>query len=197
MRSWVLVVGSAALTAGCAIGPFGRREWPAATPEAQRLDAPRLRALVSRMEQGAYGEITSLLVVRHGRLVVERYFRGAGPDDPQPLQSVTKSIASLLVGIAVDQGRFPGLDAPVASFFPEYADIFAGDAVWRALPVPEGELYAWDPASTYVRRPPYFDGMPAVPGPIEDIAGARVLCLLGDSITTDHISPAGAIRPCT
>lgn len=128
MRSWVLVVGSAALLAGCAIGPFGRREWPAATPEAQRLDAPRLRALVSRMEQGAYGQMTSLLVVRHGRLVVERYFRGAGPDDPQPLQSVTKSIASLLVGIAVDQGRFPGLDSPVAGFFPEYADIFADTA---------------------------------------------------------------------
>jgi CubicO group peptidase (beta-lactamase class C family) len=84
------------------------------------------------MEQGTYGEMTSLLVVRRGRLVVERYFRGAGPYDPQPVQSVTKSITSLLAGIAVDQGRFPGLDAPIAGLFPEYADIFA-DTAKRAI----------------------------------------------------------------
>jgi aconitate hydratase len=76
-----------------------------------------------------------------------------------------------------------------------YADVFTGDETWRSLPVPEGELFAWDPASTYVRRPPYFDGMPAEPGAVEDIAGARCLVSIGDSVTTDHISPAGAIRP--
>jgi aconitate hydratase len=76
-----------------------------------------------------------------------------------------------------------------------YADVFTGDDTWRTLPVPEGELFAWDPESTYVRRPPYFDDMPREPQPVEDIDGARCLVLLGDSVTTDHVSPAGAIRP--
>jgi aconitate hydratase A / 2-methylisocitrate dehydratase len=76
-----------------------------------------------------------------------------------------------------------------------YADVFTGDERWAELPVPEGELYAWSADSTYVRRPPYFEGMPREPQPVEDIAGARCLVLLGDSVTTDHISPAGAIRP--
>jgi aconitate hydratase len=76
-----------------------------------------------------------------------------------------------------------------------YADVFTGDDTWRALPVPEGELFAWDDKSTYVRQPPYFDGMPREPQPVEDVEGARVLVLLGDSVTTDHISPAGAIKP--
>jgi aconitate hydratase len=76
-----------------------------------------------------------------------------------------------------------------------YADVFTGDDTWRTLPVPEGELFAWDPESTYVRRPPYFDDMPREPQPVEDIHGARCLVLLGDSVTTDHVSPAGAIRP--
>ena len=76
-----------------------------------------------------------------------------------------------------------------------YADVFTGDETWRTLPVPEGELFAWDPGSTYVRLPPYFDGMPPEPGVVEDIDGARCLVSVGDSVTTDHISPAGAIRP--
>jgi aconitate hydratase len=80
-------------------------------------------------------------------------------------------------------------------FTAEYADVFAGDARWRSLPTPSGETFAWDPASTYVRRPPYFDGMAAVPAPVRDIHGARVLAKLGDSVTTDHISPAGSIKP--
>jgi aconitate hydratase len=76
-----------------------------------------------------------------------------------------------------------------------YANVFQGGAEWQALPVPEGDLFAWDPSSTYVRRPPYFDGMTTDPQPVEDIAGARCLVSVGDSVTTDHISPAGAIRP--
>jgi aconitate hydratase len=78
-------------------------------------------------------------------------------------------------------------------FQKEYEQVFAGDDRWRALPVPEGSRFAWDPSSTYVRRPTYFDGMPKTPSPIVDISGARVLALLGDSVTTDHISPAGNI----
>ncbi len=76
-----------------------------------------------------------------------------------------------------------------------YADVFTGDDQWRALPVPEGELFAWDEGSTYVRLPPYFDGMSPEPGTVEDVAGARCLVMLGDSVTTDHISPAGSIKP--
>jgi aconitate hydratase len=79
-------------------------------------------------------------------------------------------------------------------FTRDYADVFTGDDNWRGLSVPEGDTYAWDDASTYVRRPPYFDGMPMEPQPVADIAGARVLAMLGDSVTTDHISPAGAIK---
>jgi aconitate hydratase len=76
-----------------------------------------------------------------------------------------------------------------------YADVFTGDETWRSLPVPEGELFEWEPDSTYVRLPPYFDEMPPSPQPFEDIAGARCLVQLGDSVTTDHISPAGSIKP--
>src|SRR3546814_407769 len=74
-----------------------------------------------------------------------------------------------------------------------YADVFAGDERWRSLSTPEGDLFDWNDTSTYVRRPPYFEDMPRVPAPVTDITGARVLALLGDSVTTDHISPAGAI----
>jgi aconitate hydratase len=76
-----------------------------------------------------------------------------------------------------------------------YADVYTGDDAWRGLPVPEGDLFAWDPASTYVRLPPYFEGMPIEPSPVEDVLGARCLVSIGDSVTTDHISPAGSIRP--
>jgi aconitate hydratase len=79
-------------------------------------------------------------------------------------------------------------------FTDSYADVFKGDDRWRNLPTPEGKTFDWDPQSTYVRKPPYFDGMPAEPAPVTDITGARVLALLGDSVTTDHISPAGNIK---
>ncbi len=79
-------------------------------------------------------------------------------------------------------------------FTVSYADVFTGDERWRALEVPEGDTFSWDPDSTYVRQPPYFDGMTREPAPITDITGARVLAKLGDSVTTDHISPAGSIR---
>jgi aconitate hydratase len=78
-------------------------------------------------------------------------------------------------------------------FRSRYADVYTGDARWATMTVPAGERYAWDPQSEYVKRAPYFDGMPARPQPVRDIAGARVLAVLGDSVTTDHISPAGNI----
>ncbi|MDP7702436.1 aconitate hydratase [Mycobacterium sp. TY815] len=79
-------------------------------------------------------------------------------------------------------------------FTESYADVFKGDDRWRSLPTPEGNTFEWSDDSTYVRKAPYFDGMPAEPEPVKDIKGARVLALLGDSVTTDHISPAGAIK---
>jgi aconitate hydratase len=80
-------------------------------------------------------------------------------------------------------------------FRKSYGEVFEGDESWNALEVPEGDRYAWDPDSTYVRRPPYFEGMPAsAPEGFEEIRDARVLAVLGDSVTTDHISPAGAIK---
>jgi len=82
-----------------------------------------------------------------------------------------------------------------AMFTRTYADVYTGDERWSSLEIPSGNLYEWDPGSTYVRLPPYFDGMPAQPARVEDVRGARCLVMLGDSVTTDHISPAGAIRP--
>ncbi len=79
-------------------------------------------------------------------------------------------------------------------FESDYADVFAGDERWRALQTPEGDIFEWDEESTYVRKPPYFEGMSMELTPVEDITGARVLAKLGDSVTTDHISPAGAIK---
>ncbi len=76
-----------------------------------------------------------------------------------------------------------------------YSDVYAGDEHWRSLPVPAGDLFAWEPDSTYVRQPPYFEGMPREPGTVEDVHGARCLVMVGDSVTTDHISPAGSIKP--
>ncbi|MGH3553685.1 MAG: aconitate hydratase, partial [Mycobacterium sp.] len=82
-------------------------------------------------------------------------------------------------------------------FVKNYADVFKGDERWRNLPTPSGNTFEWDADSTYVRKPPYFSRMPADPEPVGDITGARVLALLGDSVTTDHISPAGSIKPGT
>ncbi|GAA2028588.1 aconitate hydratase AcnA [Catenulispora yoronensis] len=79
-------------------------------------------------------------------------------------------------------------------FAKDYSDVFAGDERWRSLPTPTGNVFEWDADSTYVRKPPYFEGMAEQPAPVADIHGARVLAKLGDSVTTDHISPAGSIK---
>ncbi|MCC3761920.1 aconitate hydratase AcnA [Glycomyces sp. TRM65418] len=79
-------------------------------------------------------------------------------------------------------------------FLKEYASVFDGDETWQSLPIPTGNTFEWDEDSTYVRKAPYFEGMPATPAPVEDITGARVMAKLGDSVTTDHISPAGSIK---
>jgi len=88
------------------------------------------------------------------------------------------------------------IDASIdrAMFTKDYADVFTGDDRWRALQTPEGDTFEWDADSTYVRKPPYFEGMKAKPDPVVDFTGARVLAKLGDSVTTDHISPAGSIK---
>lgn len=96
----------------------------------------------------------------------------------------TKEIEDTIAS-AIDEGMFTR----------DYADVFAGDERWQSLPTPEGDTFAWDAESTYVRKPPYFEGMAKEPSPVEDVSGARVLAKLGDSVTTDHISPAGAIKP--
>jgi len=80
------------------------------------------------------------------------------------------------------------------TFTREYADVFAGDERWQSLPTPDGDVFEWDESSTYVRKAPYFDGMTLEPDPVTEVSGARVLLKLGDSVTTDHISPAGSIK---
>jgi aconitate hydratase len=112
---------------------------------------------------------------------------GHDPDgNPVYLRDLWPSSAEVaeLIGRAVQSDMFRR----------SYAEVFAGDERWNSLDVPTGESFAWDDASTYVQRPPYFDGMPATPEPVTDIHGARVLAVLGDSVTTDHISPAGVIK---
>ena len=88
------------------------------------------------------------------------------------------------------------IDSSISSemFKKDYASVFDGDHRWKSLDTPTGKTFEWDPKSTYVRKPPYFDGMPAEPKPVTDITGARLLAILGDSVTTDHISPAGNIK---
>jgi aconitate hydratase len=88
------------------------------------------------------------------------------------------------------------IDSSISSemFKKDYATVFDGDHRWKSLDTPTGKTFEWDAQSTYVRKPPYFDGMPANPTPVTDISGARVLAILGDSVTTDHISPAGNIK---
>ena len=80
-----------------------------------------------------------------------------------------------------------------AQYSKEYGEVFEGDAHWKSMPIPKGDLYKWDPKSTYIKLPPYFENMPKTPPALTDIRGARVLAVLGDSVTTDHISPAGSI----
>jgi aconitate hydratase len=113
---------------------------------------------------------------------------GSGPDGkPVYLSDIWPSANEIATVVA---------SAVAAEMFTkDYADVFTGDERWRTLDVPTGDTFEWDPESTYVRLPPYFSDMPAEPAPLTDIHGARVLALLGDSVTTDHISPAGAIRP--
>lgn len=125
----------ALLAVACAPGP-GRAvpgEWPVAEPAAQGLDGDRLVALAGRLERGDYGAVNALLVARHGVLVVERYFRGYGPDELRPLESVTKSVASALVGLAVDDALIASLDASVCDLLPAYADLCAADPGKRAI----------------------------------------------------------------
>jgi aconitate hydratase len=88
------------------------------------------------------------------------------------------------------------IDSSISSemFTKDYATVFEGDHRWKSLATPTGKVFEWDPKSTYVRKPPYFEGMPKNPTPVTDISGARVLAVLGDSVTTDHISPAGNIK---
>ena len=93
----------------------------------------------------------------------------------------------------IEQAVAAALDGSM--FRKQYADVFTGDERWQALPIPEGDDYAWDESSTYIQRPPFFAGMPREPEPLTDIEGARCLVSLGDSVTTDHISPAGSIKP--
>src|SRR5262245_9849546 len=112
---------------------------------------------------------------------------GVGDDGPVYLHDIWPTPAE------VDETITAAVDGEM--FRRTYADVYTGDDRWRRLDVPSGELYEWQDESTYVRRPPYFDGMSRQQGTVVDIEGARVLVMLGDSVTTDHISPAGAIRP--
>ena len=114
---------------------------------------------------------------------------GIGTDGPVFLRDIWPSATEVQDEIA--------RSVKAEHFKRQYADVFKGDEQWQSLDVPTGQTYAWDPSSTYVKNPPYFEGMTMSPPGIQPIAGAKCLALLGDSITTDHISPAGSIPPST
>jgi aconitate hydratase len=117
----------------------------------------------------------------------ERDALGTGPDgQPVYLKDIWPTPAEIqeVIGSAISAEMFAS----------GYEDVFAGDERWQSLPTPTGNVFEWDADSTYVRKPPYFENMPATPEPVTDIVGARVLAKLGDSVTTDHISPAGSIK---
>ncbi|WP_062316402.1 aconitate hydratase AcnA [Demequina maris] len=117
--------------------------------------------------------------------------------DTEPLGTDTEGNDVFLRDIwpdAAEVESIVGSSITQEMFEKDYADVFAGDARWQNLPTPAGKTFEWADDSTYVRKPPYFEGMGLEPEPVQDIAGARVLALLGDSVTTDHISPAGSIK---
>ncbi|MDN4474554.1 aconitate hydratase AcnA [Demequina sp. SYSU T00192] len=117
--------------------------------------------------------------------------------DTEPLGTDTEGNDVFLRDIwpdAAEVESIVGSSITQEMFEKDYADVFAGDARWQNLPTPAGKTFEWADDSTYVRKPPYFEGMGLEPEPVQDIGGARVLALLGDSVTTDHISPAGSIK---
>ncbi len=127
-------------------------------------------ALAGRMDLDLLNE-----PLGQGRDGEDVYLRDIWPSSQEVEETVSSSIESEM-------------------FRRRYGDVYKGDDAWRELPVPEGDLFAWDPESTYVRLPPYFDGMTVETPPVADVSGARCLVMVGDSVTTDHISPAGSIK---
>jgi aconitate hydratase len=127
-------------------------------------------ALAGRMDLDLYHE--PLGTDKAGKAV---YLRDLWPTQQEVTEAVSKAVRSDM-------------------FKQVYSEVFQGDSTWQGLPIPTGDLYQWDKSSTYVKNPPYFEGMGVKPAPVKEIRGARVLALLGDSITTDHISPAGSIK---
>jgi aconitate hydratase len=111
---------------------------------------------------------------------------GEGSDGPVYLRDIWPTTAEV--------AEVVGSSVVTEQFQREYGAVFEGDQRWQAIAAPGGDRFAWDAASTYIARAPYFDGMPAEPAPLTDIEGARVMAVLGDSVTTDHISPAGNLR---
>ena len=160
------------------LGPLRQPQLRGAHPSGGEGQLPRLAAARGRVRpRRADGPRSHERPARPGRGRQRRL--------PQPMcgrapEEVQETIAS-----ALEQEMFTRT----------YADVFTGDERWRELDTPEGELFAWEPESTYVRLPPYFEGMSPEPGTVDDFSGARCLVMLGDSVTTDHISPAGAIKP--
>ena len=155
----------------------GNRNFEGARPSRSTRELPGLAAAGRRVRhrrahRHRHGQGTARRVGSDGKPV---YLKDIWPTQQEVREAVAKSVKA-------------------ESFKRVYADVFSGDSHWQKLHVPSGDRFSWDSKSTYVKHPPYFANMPKQPGPISDIKGARVLALLGDSITTDHISPAGSIK---
>ena len=174
------------VTAADRAGP-GRGRGAVGQPQLRRPDQPRRPDELPR------------LTAARGRLRVDRHDgRGPAPRAARHRPRGARRCTCATSGRRRARSRTSST-APCAPemFTRTYADVFTGDDRWRALDAPTGDTFAWADDSTYVRRPPYLDGMTVRPGPVRDIEGARALVVLGDSVTTDHVSPAGAIPPRT
>ena len=159
-------------------GPVGQPQLRGPDPPARPGELPRVAAARRRLRAGRPGRHRP-----HDRTARDRQ-PTAGRSSSPTIWPEPDEIRSVIAD-AID----PEL------FIRTYATVFEGDDRWRALPIPAGDRYVWESDSTYIAKPPFFDGLAFEPRPVADITGARVLAVLGDSVTTDHISPAGSIAP--
>jgi aconitate hydratase len=176
---------------------------PLPEPVAKAIESGDLVAVAvlsgNRNFEGRVNALTRANYLASPPLVVAYALAGTMDFDPatEPIGSDTQGKPVLLRDVWPTPAEVNAALKAVSAerFREEYGRVFDGDAHWQQMPVPTGDLYAWDAKSTYIQSPPFFDAMTRQPAAVQDVRGARVLALLGDSITTDHISPAGSIKP--
>src|ERR1035441_1293819 len=168
--------------------------WYRSLPGAENTSVERRSMKLGNQETPCQGQLSGFAAP--GGCLCAGGHHGYRPDQRSPRRGFRRPSASFCAISGPAMKRSPPPCAPpstAASFEHEYAHVFDGDKNWQSLAIPTGGIYQWDDASTYIKKPPYFDNMADPNAPIQDFHQMRVLALLGDSVTTDHISPAGSI----